>query len=174
MSVHATDPPSESGGVDVAQAEAVLLSAYFVVQSSGTGSTRDERDAAVVERIPKFSPRKRVQIVGLRNYSHLNGSYGRIKGKSDFRMRRWVVELEEAQRPSALVSVREQNLLASKEYPSSECCVLLHSLRDRKDLNGRSVFVVRTDSAKSSRVIVRSPRSGVARFPVAAPMACGS
>lgn len=166
MSANDSVQQSESGDIESVLRDAVLFSAYLVWQPSRRGSARDARNEGVAEGIPKFSLKDRVQIVGLRNYSHLNGSHGRVKGKSELRRCRWLVELEDDQLFSDLISVHEQNLVAAKQAPSQERCVLLHSLQDRKDLNGQSVFVVETDSTNSSRVIVRTVSNAHLSVPV--------
>ena len=113
-----------------------------------------------------FRVNDRVQIVGLRNQSHLNGSYGRLISKGTQTPNRWIVNLEDST-STATVSVRNIYLVAAQENPSRTSCVLLHSLQERKDLNGQSAHVIDTDPQCSSRIIVSTGTNAHLSVPVA-------
>jgi len=167
------EPPStEQAEAENALRETILFSAYLLLRpprgenERDSADSRDGRDTGD-RRAASFVPKERVMLVGLRTHPRLNGCHACIQEKSEVRTRRWIVELEDTDLLLSFVSVHENNMVAARQQPSDGRCLLLHSLKFRKDLNGQSVFVHKSDTANRSRVIVRTASNAYLSVPVA-------
>ena len=145
---------------EIRDLERLLVQTHLVFFPSNIEDLINQREN------PKFLYNDRVKIVGLCNQIQLNGKYGRIRERIDGQLYRWKVMIEDLSTSSPLVSIHEKHLVKAKENPSNEKCVLLHSLRQHKDLNGQSTHVISSDSGDSSRVIVRTTNNTYLSVPI--------
>lgn len=135
-------------------------------------SNREENDGTAVLRMnivllspitgeiplgnaPTFHYNDRVNIVGLRQQVDLNGRLARVQQRNDLQPNRWNVTLESRSSPSTL-SVHFSNLVIAKENPDIGQYVLLHNLKQRPELNGKSAHVQGTDLEDSSQVEIKT------------------